>query len=120
MNGPKSQPTHKMPEPQTNSTAIAGSSRTTCSALGVGYKILIQTSLHNPPQTWRILGIQNGIALISEGWGVRKLVPMNVILSDRFFVLESKAPWWLRFFIQTNVQVLAPAGEKTITKPQDV
>ena len=108
MNGPKSQPTHKMPEPQTNSTAIAGSSRTTCSALGVGYKILIQTSLHNPPQTWRILGIQNGIALISEGWGVRKLVPMNVILSERFFVLESKAPWWLRFFIQQNAKTEGP------------
>ena len=28
---PKSQPTHQMPEPETNSTAIAGSSRTTCS-----------------------------------------------------------------------------------------
>ena len=32
MNGPKSQPTDKMSEPETNSTAIAGSSPVPCSA----------------------------------------------------------------------------------------
>ena len=94
--------------PKLNKADEGGSSRTTWAALGVGYKILIQQSIHAGPQTWRILGIQNGLALVSEGWGIRKMVLVESILSERFFVLESKAPWWLRFFLPPNAQTQAP------------
>ena len=44
MNVPKAQTTHQMPEPKTNSTAIAGSSLTTCSP---------SSEVDTAPEQWR-------------------------------------------------------------------
>ena len=67
-----------------------------------GCKILINIGPYNTPTTWRILGIQGGLVLVSEGWGVRRLVALEMITREPFFVIQASAPWWLRPFLHNK------------------
>ena len=84
------------------------------SELRAGFKIAF--SNYGQVKRWRILKIQNGLALVTEGWGVHKLLSVTSIAFAPYMIEQTRFPWYLRPFYRENVSPLAPADNQTPTK----
>ena len=71
------------------------------SDLRAGYKIAF--SNYGQVQRWRILKIQNGLALVTEGWGVLLIMSVASIALYSYMIEETGFPWYLRPFYRENV-----------------
>ena len=91
----------KLPENQTRAGAPSGSPPFYAGAeLWAGYKIAF--AHYGQVKRWRILKIQNGLALITEGWGDHRLMSVTSIAITPYIVEQTKFPWYLRPFYQHN------------------
>jgi len=77
------------------------------SELRAGYKIAF--SNYGQVKRWRILKIQNGLALVTEGWGVHKLLSVTSIAVAPYMIEQTRFPWYLRPFYRENARHLAAA-----------
>ena len=76
------------------------------SELRAGYKIAFNE--YGQVKRWRILKIQNGLALVTEGWGVHKIMSVASIALCSYMIEETGFPWYLRPFYRENVQSVPP------------
>ena len=89
--------------PKLDNAAYGGSPGMTCSPgseLRAGYKIAF--SEYGQVKRWRILKIQNGLALVTEGWGIHKLLSVTSIAVAPYMIEQTRFPWYLRPFYREN------------------
>ena len=67
-----------------------------------GYKIAFMD--FGQIKRWRILRVQNDLALITEGWGLHKVVPLSLIESSPYMIEQTQFPWYLKPFYYENIE----------------
>lgn len=94
----------------TSNPPLDGAACSPGSELRPGYKIAFND--YGQVKRWRILRIQNGLALVTEGWGVHKLLSVASIAAAPYIIEQTRFPWYLRPFYLDNEKSAATGSER--------